>query len=95
MQKDLGAKGLKIVGVLTKDPTAELKEFQKDYKQDYTILIDDGSAETAYEVPQALPMTVIIDRDGRIAHKFVGIKQHSEFEALVKPLLEEQTTAQK
>ncbi len=96
MEKELSTKGLKIVGVLTKDPTAELKEFQKDYKQDYTVLIDDGTAENAYEVPQALPMTVIINKEGRIVHKIVGIKTQSEFEALVKPLLEEaQTTAQK
>jgi len=95
MEKELGAKGLKIVGVLTKDPTAELKEFQKDYRQDYTVLIDDGTAEQSYEVPQALPMTVIIDRQGRIVHKIVGIKKQSEFEALVKPLLEEAATAQK
>lgn len=96
MEKELGGKGLKIVGVLTKDPTAELKEFQKDYKQDYTILIDDGSAEKLYEVPQALPMTVIINRQGQIVHRFVGIKGRAEFEAAVKPLLEEaQATAQK
>jgi cytochrome c-type biogenesis protein len=96
MTRDLSAKGLKIVGVLTQDPTADLKEFQKDYKQDYTIVVDDGSAEKNYQVPQALPMTVIIDRQGRVVHRFVGIKERAEFEALVKPLLEEgQTTAQK
>lgn len=96
MEKELSAKGLKVVGILTKDPTAELKEFQKDYKQDYTVLIDDGSAEKNYEVPQALPMTIIVDKQGNIVHRFVGIKQRAEFEAAVKPLLEEgQTTAQK
>jgi cytochrome c-type biogenesis protein len=96
MQKDLGAKGLKIVGILTKDDPSGLKDFQKDLKQDYTIVIDNGSAEAAYEIPSALPVTVIVDRAGRIAHKFVGIKQRAEFEAAVKPLLEtSQTTALK
>lgn len=96
MQKDLGAKGLKIVGILTKDDPSGLADFQKELKQDYTIVVDNGNAEKSYEIPSALPVTVIIDRQGRIVKRFVGIKRRAEFEAAVKPLLEEgQATAQK
>lgn len=96
MQKDLGAKGLKIVGILTKDDPDSLEGFQKGLPQDYTIVVDNGSAEKSYNIPSALPVTVIVDREGRIVHKFVGIKHREEFEAAVKPLLEAgQETAQK
>jgi hypothetical protein len=41
----------------------------------------------------ALPTTFILDREGRIRAKIIGERRRETFEAAVKPLLEETTTA--
>ena len=97
MQNELGARGFKVVGVLTQDTPDNLAEFQKDNKQNYTILVDDGDlGVTKFGNGPGLPVTVIIDREGYIREKIVGSRTRAGFEATIKPLLDETVaTAQK
>ncbi len=86
MQKTLGGEGLTIVGV-SYDDTAELiANFQKELKQDYTVVL--GGNEVGAVLPASpLPTTYIIDRQGRIREKFIGERSQAAFEAVIKPLL--------
>ncbi len=97
MQKELGERGLKVLGVLTQDSPDSLADFQKDIKQDYTILLDEGDLGVSkFGNGPGLPVTIIIDRQGRIRETIVGSRTRLGFEGIVKPLLEETaTTAQK
>jgi hypothetical protein len=70
-----------------------VRDFWKDIKQDYTVLLGDKDAETKFAVG-ALPTTIILDREGRIRAKIIGERRREAFEAAVKPLLEERATAQ-
>jgi hypothetical protein len=40
--------------------------------------------------PQAIPSTLIIDRQGRVAARALGTVSESSLRALIEPLLEEQ-----
>lgn len=93
MQHDLESRGLSIVGVSTYDRADGVKEFWKDIKQDYTVLLGDPAVESKFAVA-GLPTTFILDREGRIRAKIVGERKRDSFEAAIKPLLEETTSAE-
>jgi len=94
MQKDLDSRGLSVIGVSYDDSADLVQEFQKDIPQTYQIVL--GGREVGSELPASpLPTTYIIDRQGRIREKMIGERTRSDFEAVIKPLLDEgQTTAQ-
>jgi hypothetical protein len=41
-----------------------------------------------YEVGEILPVTIVIDREGKISSRILGILDAEEFEQNVKPLLQ-------
>ncbi|MFN2453243.1 MAG: cytochrome c biogenesis protein CcdA [Pyrinomonadaceae bacterium] len=88
MQRDLDARGLTIIGASWDDTPDLIKEFQKEIKQDYRIVL--GGENVSAKLPASpLPTTYIIDREGRIRQKVIGEKDRAGFEALVNPLLDE------
>ena len=91
MQGALASRGLRVVGVTTSDSADLVREYQKEVRQDYTVALGDEGVASKYAVG-VLPVTVIIDREGRIRQKVIGEKTRAEFEALVAPLLDEQAT---
>jgi cytochrome c-type biogenesis protein len=98
MQRDLKAQGLEVVGVSTSpgDTVAVIKDFQKDLKQEYTVLRGAEEIGTKFGNGPGLPVTYLIDREGRIRQRIEGARDREGWEAAVKPLLDEaRTTAQK
>jgi cytochrome c-type biogenesis protein len=93
MQREHASQGLTIVGVTSHDTPEQVKTFQRDIPQQYTILLGSSDTPERFQNGPGLPVTYIIDRDGRVRHKLVGPSDREGFEALVRPLLEEQTTA--
>lgn len=86
MQKAMDAEGLTIVGVSYDDSVDLIQEFQKDLKQDYTVVL--GGNGVGGQLPASpLPTTYIIDRQGLIREKFIGERSQAAFEAVIKPLL--------
>jgi cytochrome c-type biogenesis protein len=92
MHRDLEPRGLEIVGVSTYDGAERVREFWKDIKQDYRVVLGNQGVESKFAV-SGLPTTFILDREGRIRAKIVGERRRDTFEAAVKPLLEETATA--
>jgi thiol-disulfide isomerase/thioredoxin len=88
MQRDLGARGFKVVGVTTYDTAEAVREYQQDLSQDYTVVLGEGAAQSTYQVA-ALPTTFIIDRAGRIRQTITGERKRAQFEKEILPLLEE------
>jgi len=96
MQRELGPKGLTIIGPSWDDSAEGIREFQSDIKQDYTVLIGGESVQGKFGGIPSLPTTFIIDRQGRIRQKIIGARDREGFEKEIKPLLEEGAeTAQK
>ena len=88
MQRDLGGRGFKVLGVTTYDSADVVRDYQKDVKQEYTVATGDDSVANRYAVG-TLPTTFIIDRQGRVRHKIIGERSRAQFEALIAPLLDE------
>jgi cytochrome c-type biogenesis protein len=93
MQRELGGRGLSIVGVTSHDTPEQIKSFQQDVPQDYTVLIGADDTPERFNNGPGLPVTYILDREGRVREKIVGPKDRAGFEALVRPLLDEPAAA--
>jgi thiol-disulfide isomerase/thioredoxin len=62
--------------------------FMKSYKINYTVLmVNDTSALAGYSIPQAIPTTYVLDREGRIVKSYLGPRSMEVFEQDIKPLL--------
>ena len=92
MQKELGDKGLTILGASWDDTNQGIKDFQNEIKQDYAVLTGGEAVQQMFGGIPSLPTTYIIDRDGNIREKIIGARDREAFEAVVKPLLEEAPT---
>ncbi len=98
MQRELKSQGLEVVGVSVSptDTIEAIKDFQKDLKQEYTVLRGAEDIGEKFGNGPGLPVTHIIDREGRIRQKMIGQRDRAAFEVAVKPLLwEGATTAQR
>ncbi|NQT46544.1 MAG: TlpA family protein disulfide reductase [Candidatus Omnitrophica bacterium] len=79
--------GFVIIGVAQdREGLSAVKPFAQKYNITYPVLIEDGSANKLYGPIRAIPTTLIIDREGNIANKFIGSKEKSVFEGEIKKL---------
>jgi len=64
--------GLVVLGVgLDRGGAAVLAPFAEEYSVTYPVLVADRAVPAAYGV-RSIPMTLVIGRDGRVAHRHVG-----------------------
>jgi hypothetical protein len=98
LQKDLQARGFTMVGasVSPVDTVDAIRSFQKDVKQEYTVIRGAEEIGAKFGNGPGLPVTYVLDREGRIRQKFIGPQTRASFEAAIKPLLDESpATAQR
>src|SRR6266550_2450033 len=98
MKHDFEARGLSIVGasISPLDTPDVISSFQRDVKQNYTVVRGGEEIGNQFSNGPGLPVTHILDREGRIRQTFFGPQSREVFESVIKPLLDEgQTTAQK
>jgi peroxiredoxin len=91
-------RGLAVVGISMDILYEDLKgpaeawslvdPFVEAHKVDYPILMGDDGITNRYSV-NALPVTYLIDRRGRIAATYVGVVDRANVEANIKTLLAE------
>ncbi len=93
MQREHAAQGLKIVGVSSSDTPDDVKRFQNEIKQEYTVTLASDDVPNKFGNGPGLPVTIIIDREGRIRQRIVGGTVRDSLEAVVKPLLEERKSS--
>jgi thiol-disulfide isomerase/thioredoxin len=88
-QKQYQDKGLQIIGV-TYPPykPATVSRFAKNSKINYPVVFDNHKIAGLYSVGEILPVTIIVDRQGMIVGRILGILEPEEFEEKIKPLLE-------
>ncbi len=98
MQRDLETRGLSIIGasVSPLDTPEVIRSFQRDVKQDYTVVRGAEDIGNQFRNGPGLPVTHILDRQGRIRQTFFGPQSLEIFESVIKPLLDEnQATARR
>jgi len=80
-------KGVAFVGVAVSDTAEDARAFIHTFKLTYPNGLDaDAAIARAYRV-SAVPETVVISRDGRVAKLFVGPVDQAKLEALLEQLL--------
>ena len=68
-----------------------IRSFQRDVKQDYTVVRGAEAIGNQFHNGPGLPVTHILDREGRIRQTFFGPQSRDVFEAVIKPLLDQAT----
>ncbi len=79
--------GFEILGLsVDEDPPAVVKKFAQTNGIPYRIVMADQDTQGRYGV-RAYPTTLVIDRNGVIRARYIGITPREEFEQAIKPLL--------
>jgi peroxiredoxin len=92
------AKGLAVVGVSLDILSENLKDadegwsrvkpFVREHKLNYPILMGDDPVSKLYDI-QAMPVTCLIDKQGRVAATYIGIVDKQDIESNIRALLRE------
>lgn len=83
-------KGLATIGVsMDDDGWKSVKPFLQEHKINYPIVIGTQDVANEYGGLPSLPMTLLIDRSGKVAESHPGMVNKEEFENKIKQLLEQ------
>lgn len=86
LQKTYKSIGLTVIGLNNKDSAEQVKQFQKNTPQDYLVAIPGRHVEA--QLPATtIPTTYVIDRDGRMQTRLIGVQSRAAFQAAIAPLL--------
>jgi cytochrome c biogenesis protein CcmG/thiol:disulfide interchange protein DsbE len=87
--KTYRGQGLAAVGVAMDDEGwKKVEPYLKEHPISYTVVAGNSDAAGPYGI-SALPVTVLIDRAGRVAARHVGVVDKKQFEAELQQLLAE------
>ncbi|GGL00626.1 TlpA family protein disulfide reductase [Streptomyces flaveus] len=95
VSEDLKDQGVQFVGINTRDTsTKPAVAFEKEYGVTYPSLYDPtGKLMLRFEKgtlnPQAIPSTIVIDREGRIASRSLQALSEDKLRKMLKPILAE------
>lgn len=80
---------LVVLGFSVDDTPEKMKPYADEYKINYPLLVGNGreDVQDAYGPLWGIPVSVIIDREGKIARKHSGIASREQFEREIKALL--------
>lgn len=93
---EFSSQGVTFVGVNTRDQAAQAKQFAEQFEIEYPSILDNpGGREVqrafAGQIPlNAVPTTLVLDTEGRVAHRVVGqIAGASQLRTLISETLAE------
>jgi peroxiredoxin len=83
------ARGLETVAVaMNYDPPAQVRAYVEKNALPFVVALDaDGAAARAFEGVRLTPTTFLIDRRGRIVHKYLGAPDFNTLHALLENLI--------
>ena len=96
LSKDF-ANQAQFVGVNVRDSADTANAFRKTFKVDYPTLIDVNTgtvvlAFTGVVSPSAVPTTLVIDREGRVAARILGVAEKGTLKAIIKTVVDEEAS---
>ena len=96
--RETAPRGVRFVGIDTRDNDAAARAFVRSFNIPYPSLIDDDGRLTlafAGVIPvSAVPSTVVIDAEGNIAARVVGIVSYGTLRGLIDDVLAESPSPQ-
>ena len=88
LHKDLGAKGLVVLGVsMDEDGPARVPSFLKKHPMDYTVALGSETISKQYNLGDLLPVTLVFDRTGKQVQRFEGFTSEADLQAAVQKAL--------
>jgi thiol-disulfide isomerase/thioredoxin len=93
---EYGERGVHVLGVNVKDQRANAQTFVRDHGKDYPSLYDEAAAVAASFGgigPAALPSTIILDADHRVAVRLFGAVSAAQLSPHLEEILAEQGAA--
>jgi len=89
--EEFGDAGVSFIGLNTRDSPATAVSFEKAYGITYPSVVDsDGRLQLRFSgiaPPQAIPTTLVIDREGKVAGRILGRASESTLRGLIEPLV--------
>jgi thiol-disulfide isomerase/thioredoxin len=89
LQEKYRDKGFHVVGISVDDPPEALPPFAKEFKINYSLVVglDRDDVQNAFGPIFAVPITVLIGRNGKVCVKHIGPVTKEQFESEIKSLL--------
>lgn len=89
-QQAYGDRDLAVLGVsLDEDGWKSVKPYLVENKVNYRVMTGNGDVAALYGGVDTLPMTLIIDRQGRIASTHVGLVSRADYQSAIEALIKE------
>lgn len=91
LKKDYQPRGVEVIAIsLDEEGAAKVKPFLKAHPMDYTQLVGDHDTAASFNVSDSsLPVTLLVDKQGRIRFRHVGITKKDVLETEISQLLNE------
>jgi len=88
-QKQYASQGFTVVGYSVDDEAPKARAFANEFKMNYPILLGLGreDVQDAFGPMWGIPVSVMIDRSGKICQKHVGLPSRGDLEKEIKALL--------
>lgn len=88
LQREHAKQGLQIIGITyPPEKKTRVRRFVRSLKVNYPIILGTRQLKERFSSEDTLPLTVVIDRDGKIKEIISGILLRQEFDEKIKPLL--------
>ena len=88
LQREYAKDGLQIIGITyPPEQKGRVRRFASSLKVNYPIVLGTREIKTRFSSDETLPLTVVIDRDGKVSEIISGILLREEFDEKIKPLL--------
>jgi cytochrome c biogenesis protein CcmG/thiol:disulfide interchange protein DsbE len=89
LSKELGAKGLAVVGVaIDEGGEKKVKKFVDEFRVSYPVVMPERMSQMEYGLA-GVPTTILVDKQGRVAKTYVGAVRQGDFAVDVGVLLAE------
>lgn len=95
LQDELGPEGLTVIGVsLDQDGAEAVEPFLDEFDVNYPIVLDPkATLDSEFGGIHGLPMTFVVDAEGQIRYRILGIFPPDEMHSKLTALLEEASSA--
>ena len=81
-------KDVEIIAInIGRESLPKVIEFANRYKLEFTIALDNGTASDAYGPINAIPVTVLINREFKISKRYIGMRSKETFVKDIEELL--------
>lgn len=94
LSKEFTPQGVQFVGVNVRDTASTALAFDRNFGMTYPSVIDNNTgsvvlAFTGVVSPQAVPTTLVIDKQGRVASRILGRIEKGTLKALIETVVAE------